>query len=406
MRGTRRCRRRPAEAGADAAVQIGLQAAGYGLRASSVNGRSAHRSTPIQARSLKSVAEAGHDHAESQTRNSPPRQAQEAARPRQGLLPDQEQAVSRRQGSGRHGAQVRLRRPPEQEARFRRLWVVRINAAARENGLDLLAVDDAASRPPASRSTARCWPTWPCPSRRRSPRSPRKARKAASRLPAVGLTSAHGRRRGHRGARGTRSRARSRRARASATELQAVRDEFLGRKSGLVTAPLSAARHGRARAPARVRAPGQRAQDRHRSRRSTSARAALDAQRGRLPARRRHAARPRRRARPSSSADAGARAGRGHLRPHGLRDPRRSRGRRRLPQLRSAQHAAGSSRARHAGHALSRASPSRVEVGPSAARPARRWRREPSAAAASAVADHAVRRRCCARTRRRCRSAT
>ena len=34
------------------------------------------------------------------------------------VLPDQEQAVSLRQGVGRHGAQVRVRRPPPQEARL------------------------------------------------------------------------------------------------------------------------------------------------------------------------------------------------------------------------------------------------------------------------------------------------
>ena len=46
------------------------------------------------------------------------RQAQEAAGACEGLLPDQEQALPRRERSGRHGAQVRLRRPPPQEARL------------------------------------------------------------------------------------------------------------------------------------------------------------------------------------------------------------------------------------------------------------------------------------------------
>ena len=36
---------------------------------------------------------------------------------------------------GREGAAIRLSRPPQQEARFRGLWIQRINAAAREHGL-------------------------------------------------------------------------------------------------------------------------------------------------------------------------------------------------------------------------------------------------------------------------------
>jgi large subunit ribosomal protein L20 len=53
-----------------------------------------------------------------------------------GFYQDQEQAVSCGEGSGRHGGQVRFRRPEENKKReYRRLWVVRINAAARENGL-------------------------------------------------------------------------------------------------------------------------------------------------------------------------------------------------------------------------------------------------------------------------------
>ena len=43
---------------------------------------------------------------------------------------------------------------------FRRLWIVRINAAARENGLTYTR-SCAASRRQASRSTARCSPTSP-----------------------------------------------------------------------------------------------------------------------------------------------------------------------------------------------------------------------------------------------------
>ena len=111
--------------------------------------------------------------------------------------------------------------------------------------------------------------------------------------------------------------------------------------------------------------------------------------------RRRHAARARAAARPRPPADARAPAGRGHLHPHGLRDPRRAGSRRRLPQLRSAQHAAGSSRARHAGHAVPRRADRRRHLGRA---PARSGGRCPTRRSAP--------RRCCARTRRRCRSAT
>ena len=57
-------------------------------------------------------------HAESKKRKCPAREAQEAARTRQGLLSDQEQALSLGERVGRHRAQVRVRRPPPQEARL------------------------------------------------------------------------------------------------------------------------------------------------------------------------------------------------------------------------------------------------------------------------------------------------
>ena len=59
---------------------------------------------------------------------------------------------------------------------YRRLWVVRINAAARENGTHLLAADARPQGGRQSRSTARCWRTWPPRSPRRSPRWPRRPR--------------------------------------------------------------------------------------------------------------------------------------------------------------------------------------------------------------------------------------
>ena len=54
---------------------------------------------------------------------------------------------------------------------FRRLWIVRINAAARQHDMST-ASSSTACKPPASRSTARSSPTSPCATRRRSRRSP------------------------------------------------------------------------------------------------------------------------------------------------------------------------------------------------------------------------------------------
>ena len=64
---------------------------------------------------------------------------------------------------------------------FRRLWITRINAAARQNGHDLRAPSCTASSWPASSSTARCWPTSPCATPRPSadlPRAPARRRSA------------------------------------------------------------------------------------------------------------------------------------------------------------------------------------------------------------------------------------
>ena len=59
--------------------------------------------------------------------------------PRQRLLPHQEQAVSLGQGICRHGAQGRFVGRRRKKRDFRRLWIVRINAAAREHGLSYSA---------------------------------------------------------------------------------------------------------------------------------------------------------------------------------------------------------------------------------------------------------------------------
>jgi large subunit ribosomal protein L20 len=53
----------------------------------------------------------------------------------QGLLRCPPQGLSRRQAGRHQGRSVQLPRPPPAQADFRSLWIVRINAAAREHGL-------------------------------------------------------------------------------------------------------------------------------------------------------------------------------------------------------------------------------------------------------------------------------
>src|SRR5215510_6270703 len=60
----------------------------------------------------------GDRNAPRKTRNGPTRQAEEAAWAGEGLLRQQEQAVSRRERVGRYRAEVRVRRPPPEEARL------------------------------------------------------------------------------------------------------------------------------------------------------------------------------------------------------------------------------------------------------------------------------------------------
>ena len=58
---------------------------------------------------------------------------------------------------------------------FRRLWIVRINAAARLEGLSYSQFMHGLQARRAWSSTARCWRTWPCATLRPSdvlPRSP------------------------------------------------------------------------------------------------------------------------------------------------------------------------------------------------------------------------------------------
>ena len=66
---------------------------------------------------------------------------------------------------------------------FRRLWVVRINAAARAQRPDATASSSAASRPPASGSIARASPSWPSTIRPRSRASPSRRSRRSRRRP-------------------------------------------------------------------------------------------------------------------------------------------------------------------------------------------------------------------------------
>ena len=64
---------------------------------------------------------------------------------------------------------------------FRQLWITRINAAARAERDDLQPVHPGPEGRPASRSTARCWPIWPSPTRRLRRAGRGRARGAAGR---------------------------------------------------------------------------------------------------------------------------------------------------------------------------------------------------------------------------------
>ena len=140
----------------------------------------------------------------------------------------------------------------------------------------------------------------------------------------------------------------------SARDAQAVRDRYLGRKNSVV-ASLDADDRRRLRRPeARARPLRQRTEAGDRGSAGRAYQAAAATTRGprgavdvTLPGR---DAGPR----PSPSAHDRPRSSRGHLHAHGIRDRRRTGGRRRLALLRRAEHAGGASRARHAGHAVPR----------------------------------------------------
>ena len=63
-----------------------------------------------------------------------------------------------------HSLQYAFRDRRARKGDFRRLWIQRINAACRQNGMSY-SVFVAGLRVAGSRSTARSWPTWPSPTR-------------------------------------------------------------------------------------------------------------------------------------------------------------------------------------------------------------------------------------------------
>ena len=320
---------------------------------------------------------------------------------------------------------------------FRRLWVVRINAAAREHGLTYgqfinglkvagigldrkqladLAVRDAAAfgklvaqvketkarRPRANAPCRMQMPT--CQVRCSSARCLARAHAAHRHFSTSALALQHS-------ALGTQhspvSSIADLRTQFAAelaavrtdADLKALRDQYLGRKGGAVAGLMKALG---AASPDERPALGQQINElKQHIETALDERAALvlDAPPGRRPSTSRCPAARRRRAPPP--AHAAPRAHRGASSRAGLRDPRRPRDRGRLAQLRSAQHAARAPRARHAGHAV----PERAVL---PARPVgAAWRQAlaPSARGADGAAPSG-RRRCCARTPRRCRSAT
>ena len=78
-----------------------------------------------------------------------------------------------RQRAVMHAGQYAFRDRRARKGDFRSLWIQRINAACRENGMSYSRFIAGLGRR-RSRSTARSSPTWPCASRRPSPRSSRR----------------------------------------------------------------------------------------------------------------------------------------------------------------------------------------------------------------------------------------
>ncbi len=305
---------------------------------------------------------------------------------------------------GRKGTQSRLVKPAreallhalayatrdrkQRKRQMRELWIVRINAAARQNGLTYGAVHRRASRRPTSRSIARSWPTSPSATPRplgRSSSSPRAPDRPGSR-PTLGGPS--GGPRAHR-PRIPRRRRRSRvpdsrpidgrtdvdladltrdletlrddalasiAASADVAALEALELDVLGKK-GRLTAVLRGIGGLPADDRPRVGAVANdvRGRDRERPRRARrdAARGGADRTPGRRDGRR-HDARPAvpPRHAPSEHRDDGR--DRRDLRPVRVRGLREPRDRGRPDQLPDAQHPAGPPGARPVGHALRR----------------------------------------------------
>ena len=98
------------------------------------SGRAARASSPpvrATGRPIRAAPSGRNVHAESQTWKQAPREAQEAPLARQGLFPQQGEAVPGGEGSSRPRRELRLRGRRNKKRDFRRLWIIRINAAAR-----------------------------------------------------------------------------------------------------------------------------------------------------------------------------------------------------------------------------------------------------------------------------------
>ena len=103
-------------------------------------------------------------------------EAPQGPRAGEGLLGPQEHPLPLREGAGRALARLRLPRPEgARSGTFRQLWITRINAAARANGLSYNQFVHGCRRPGSS-STGRCSRTSPSATRPRSARSPSRRR--------------------------------------------------------------------------------------------------------------------------------------------------------------------------------------------------------------------------------------
>ena len=98
-----------------------------------------------------------------------------------------------------HSLQYAYRDRRDRKGDFRQLWIQRINAAARANGMTYNRLIQGL-QPLASRWTARSSPTWPSTTPRRSPRSSRSPGRLAGSHAADRIRSAtrHGHHRRHR----------------------------------------------------------------------------------------------------------------------------------------------------------------------------------------------------------------